>query len=346
MPDSSTPPRSASGAGPRPRTGRGPGMHDVARAAGVSQKTVSRVVNGEPHVSDDVRARVQQAIDALGYRPNTAARALIRGRYGRLGVVSVGVELYGPSAQLVALQRVARSRGYAVASEAVADSVPDGQAEAIDSLLAQGVDGIVVLNPVGDGAPIREVGDVPVVSLALAREDGIAPARAATEHLLALGHHTVWHLPGPQEWWSARDRLQGWREALAAAGAPEPPLPEAGDWTAASGYAAGIELARVQGLTAVFAANDDMAIGAMRAFAEAGLDVPGQVSVMGYDDIPLAAYVTPQLSTVKQDFPAVAERAVDLLLTRIERHPDPQAIARIPVQLVLRESTARPAARH
>jgi DNA-binding LacI/PurR family transcriptional regulator len=288
---------------------------------------------------------VQQAIEALGYRPNTAARALIRGRYGRLGVVSIGIELYGPSAQLIALQRVARARGYAVASEGLVEGLPGGQREAIDSLLAQGVDGVIVLNPVGDGTPLDAVGDVPVVSLDLAREDGIAPARAATEHLLALGHHTVWHLPGPQEWWSARDRLRGWREALAAAGAPEPPLPRTGDWTAASGYLAGLELAREPELTAVFAANDDMAVGAMRAFIEAGLDVPGRVSLMGYDDIPLAAYVTPPLSTVSQDFSAVAERAVDLLLTRVEHHQDPPAIARIPVRLSLRESTAPPPAR-
>lgn len=343
MPDSPTRPATAAPAGRRP--GRGPGMHDVARAAGVSQKTVSRVVNGEPHVREDIRVRVQRAIEALGYRPNTAARALVRGRYGRLGVVSIGVELYGPAAQLIALQRAACARGYAVASEGVAQGLPDGQAEAIDSLLAQGVDGIVVLNPVGDGTPLRAAGDVPVVSLDLAREDGVAPARAATEHLLALGHHTVWHLPGPQEWWSARDRLRGWREALAAAGAPEPPLPPPGDWTAASGHEAGRELAREPGLTAVFAANDDMAIGAMRAFAEAGLDVPGRVSVMGYDDIPLAAYVTPPLTTVRQDFPAVAERAVDLLLTRVECRTDPPALARIPVRLSLRRSTAPPPAR-
>lgn len=340
MPGSPTTP-----AGVPRRAGRGPGMHDVARAAGVSQKTVSRVVNGEPHVSPEARSRVLRAVEALGYRPNSAARALIRGRYGRVGVVSIGVDRYGPSAQLLALQRAARARGYAVASEGVAQDVPDGQAEALDSLMAQGVDGIVLLNPVGDGTQPASVGDVPVVSLGMAREDGVAPARAATEHLLALGHRTVWHLPGPQQWWAARDRLRGWREALASAGAPEPPLPPAGDWTAASGYTAGLGMARTPGLTALFAANDDMAIGAMRAFTQAGLDVPGQVSVMGYDDIPLAAYVTPPLSTVGQDFAAVAERAVELLLGRIGHRPDPPGIAPIPVRLALRQSTAAPPAR-
>ncbi|MEV6170692.1 LacI family DNA-binding transcriptional regulator [Streptomyces sp. NPDC051954] len=331
------------------RRRRGPGMTEVARAAGVSQKTVSRVVNGEPHVSPEVRDRVLRVIRELDYRPNNAARALLLGRYRRIGVVSLGTALYGPSALLSALERAMQRAGY---SFALAGTL-EGQrvSVAVEALLEQGVDGIVLSEPIDDGTPLRLSADVPVVSLgegveltegvgAVVGADGVAAARMATEHLLALGHRTVWHLPGPQDWFAARDRLRGWREALAAAGAPEPPLPTAGDWTPASGYAAGRQLAQLSDVTAVFAANDDMAIGALRAFAEAGLSVPGDVSVVGYDDIPAAPYLSPPLTTVRQDFTAVADHAVDTLIAMIEGTSRPDRHAALAVELAVRSSTA------
>ncbi|MFI9758870.1 LacI family DNA-binding transcriptional regulator [Streptomyces sp. NPDC051963] len=331
------------------RRRRGPGMTEVARAAGVSQKTVSRVVNGEPHVSPEVRDRVLRVIRELDYRPNNAARALLLGRYRRIGVVSLGTALYGPSALLSALERAMQRAGY---SFALAGTL-EGQrvSVAVEALLEQGVDGIVLSEPIDDGTPLRLSADVPVVSLgegveltegvgAVVGADGVAAARMATEHLLALGHRTVWHLPGPQDWFAARDRLRGWREALAAAGAPEPPLPTAGDWTPASGYAAGRQLAQLSDVTAVFAGNDDMAIGALRAFAEAGLSVPGDVSVVGYDDIPAAPYLSPPLTTVRQDFTAVADHAVDTLIAMIEGTSRPDRHAALAVELAVRSSTA------
>ncbi|MFI6373539.1 LacI family DNA-binding transcriptional regulator [Streptomyces sp. NPDC050546] len=330
------------------RRRRGPGMTEVARAAGVSQKTVSRVVNGEPHVSPEVRDRVLRVIRELDYRPNTAARALLLGRYRRIGVVSLGSSLYGPSTLLIALERAMQRAGYSVALA----STLEGQkvSVAVDALLEQGVDGIVLSEPIDDGTPLRLSADVPVVSVgegvelaqgtcAVVGGDGIAAARLATEHLLSLGHRTVWHLPGPQDWWAARDRLRGWREALAAAGAPEPPLPSPGDWSPASGYAAGRQLAGLSDVTAVFAANDDMAIGALRAFADAGRAVPGDVSVVGYDDIPAAAYLSPPLTTVRQNFAAVADRAVDVLIALIEGRPAPAEPADQAVELTIRAST-------
>lgn len=330
------------------RRRRGPGMTEVARAAGVSQKTVSRVVNGEPHVSPEVRDRVLRAVKELDYRPNNAARALLLGRYRRIGVVSLGSALYGPSALLVALERAMQRAGY---SFAVAGTL-EGQSVsvAVEALLEQGVDGIVLSEPIDEGTPLRIGADVPVVSLgeglevtggtsAVVGADGVAAARIATEHLLSLGHRTVWHIPGPQNWWAARDRLRGWREALAAAGAPEPPLPLEGDWSPASGYAAGRQLAELSDVTAVFAANDDMALGALRAFAEAGLSVPADVSVVGYDDIPAAAYLSPPLTTVRQNFPAVADRAVDVLVALIEGRPGAPRHTELAVELAERSST-------
>lgn len=170
-------------------------------------------------------------------------------------------------------------------------------------------------------------------------------ARAATEHLLALGHTTVHHLAGPQRWYSARDRLEGWRAALAAHGRQEPPVVE-GDWSAASGYAAGRELGADPGVTAVFAANDDMAIGLIRALTEAGLRVPEDVSVVGFDDIPVAAYVTPPLTTVRQPFDAMARDGLKRLVYAIENpQAAPLPMAEPPVELVVRASSAPPPAR-
>lgn len=330
------------------RRRRGPGMTEVARAAGVSQKTVSRVVNGEPHVSPEVRDRVLRVIEELDYRPNNAARALLLGRYRRLGVVSLGTALYGPSTLLIALERAMQRAGYSFALA----STLEGQrvSVAVAALLEQGVDGIVLSEPIDEGTPLRLGADVPVVSLgegvelahgtgAVVGADGVAAARIATEHLLSLGHRTVWHIPGPQNWWAARDRLRGWREALAAAGAPEPPLPAEGDWTPAAGYTAGRQLAQLSDVTAVFAANDDMALGALRAFADAGRSVPGDVSVVGYDDIPAAAYLAPPLTTVRHDTTAVADHAVDVLIALIEGRPVPTEPTGLAVELTVRDST-------
>ncbi|MDN3026940.1 LacI family DNA-binding transcriptional regulator [Streptomyces sp. S.PB5] len=330
------------------RRRRAPGMTEVARAAGVSQKTVSRVVNGEPHVSPEVRDRVLRAIEELDYRPNNAARALFLGRYRRIGVVSLGTALYGPSTLLFALERAMQRTGY---SFALAGTL-EGQrvSVAVEALLEQGVDGIVLSEPIDDGTPLALSADVPVVSLGESAQlahgagvvvgaDGAAAARVATEHLLSLGHRTVWHIPGPQNWFAARDRLRGWREALAAAGAPEPPPAAAGDWSPASGHAAGRQLARLSDVTAVFAANDDMAIGALRAFAEAGRSVPGDVSVVGYDDIPAAAYISPPLTTVRHDTEALADHAVDVLIAMIEGRPAPTEHTGLAVELTVRDST-------
>ncbi|WP_327319448.1 LacI family DNA-binding transcriptional regulator [Streptomyces sp. NBC_01235] len=324
-------------------------MTEVARAAGVSQKTVSRVVNGEPHVSPGVRDRVLRVIRELDYRPNTAARALLLGRYRRIGVVSLGSALHGPTSLLFGLEKAVQRAGYAFALATTSEG--RGSDVAAESLLEQGVDGVVLVEPIDVGKPTRLNTDLPVVGLcapvdtaagrsAVVQADGVAAARMATEHLLALGHRTVWHVPGPQDWFSARDRVRGWREALAAAGAPEPPLPADGDWTPASGYAAGRELARLPDVTAVFAANDEMAIGLVRAFVEVGLTVPHDVSVVGFDDIPAAAYLSPPLTTLRQDFAAVTDHAVAVLTATIENRPPPPRPTGLAVELRVRSSTA------
>lgn len=323
---------------------------DVARAAGVSQKTVSRVLNNEPYVSADVRARVLAAAEQLGYRLNSAARALASGRTRSIGVVALGTALYGPASLLVGIERAARETGYALRVVNTADGDPAGISGAVESLLEQGVDGIVISEPIDSGG-VRVGGEVPVLvlgapgSLAGPRvvSAGVPAdlmARCATEHLLDLGHATVHHLAGPQRWYSARDRIDGWRAALEQRGAPEPAVVE-GDWSADSGYAVGRQLAADDTVTAVFAANDDMAIGLIRALREAGRRVPEDVSVVGFDDIPVADHVNPRLTTVRQPFDVVAKAGLGLLVHAIEK-PDaePVPVPEPPVELVVRDSTA------
>ena len=325
---------------------------DVARLAGVSQKTVSRVLNDEPYVSADVRRRVLDAAEELGYRRNQAARALASGRTRSIGVVTLGSALYGPASLRMGIERAVREVGYTLRVADTMEGDPGGIAGAVASLLDQGVDGVVISEPIDEGVGLISV-DVPVLVLGApptfaapqvvtARVGAGRLARAVTEHLLELGHATVHHLAGPHRWYSARDRLAGWREALRAHGADEPPVVE-GDWSAASGYAAGRELAGDGTVTAVFAANDDMAIGLIRAQLEAGRRVPEDISVVGFDDIPVAAYVTPPLTTVRQPFDEVARQGLALLVHVIEK-PDVELppAADQPVELVVRASTAPP----
>ncbi|MGW1274690.1 LacI family DNA-binding transcriptional regulator, partial [Streptomyces sp. NPDC002491] len=218
-------------------TGRGaasaaPRSVDVARLAGVSQKTVSRVFNDEQYVSAEVRRRVLQAAEELGYRRNNAARALASGRTRAIGVVTLGTALFGPASLLMGVERAVRDTGYALRVVNTVEGDPAGVAGAVGSLLDQGVDGIVISEPIderGGGDDVRLRVDVPVLVLS-APSPVVAPsvltaghgadrmAWAATEHLLRLGHVTVHHLAGPQRWYAARDRLEGWRTALRAHG--------------------------------------------------------------------------------------------------------------------------------
>ncbi|WP_369252901.1 LacI family DNA-binding transcriptional regulator [Streptomyces sp. R41] len=329
---------------------------DVARLAGVSQKTVSRVFNDEPYVSADVRRRVLDAAEQLGYRRNNAARALASGRTRSIGVVTLGTALYGPATLLMGVERIVRDTGYALRVVNTMEGDPAGIAGALDSLLDQGVDGIVISEPIdedGDGedmsvrveVPILVIGAPPpfAASTVLVAGGGAdLMAQAATDHLLDLGHATVHHLAGPQRWYAARDRLEGWRAALTERGRDVPPVVE-GDWSAASGYEAGRALAADPDVTAVFSANDDMAIGLIRALTEAGRRVPEDVSVVGFDDIPVAGYVSPPLTTVRQPFDAVAREGLKRLVHSIENpQADPLPATDPPVDLIIRASTAPP----
>ena len=330
---------------------RGPAMTDVARLAGVSHQTVSRVLNGHPNVREQTRLRVQAAIVELGYRPNRAARALVTGRSQVIGVVAQNTTLYGPASLLAALEQTAAEEGFAVSVGSVRDLDQVSISEAVERHLAHRVAGIVVIAPVESAGEALEhlPKDVPLVTVdgdprrpvPLVTVDQVAGAREATRHLLEAGHRTVWHVSGPADWFDSAGRIEGWREALQAAGAEVPPLVPA-DWSAASGYRCGQMLARMPEVTAVFTANDHLALGVLRALHEYGRKVPDEISVVGFDDVPEAAYFIPPLTTVRPDFAAVARASLDLLLAQFESGVVGELRQTIAPTLITRQSVAAP----
>jgi DNA-binding LacI/PurR family transcriptional regulator len=326
-------------------------MHDVARLAGVSHQTVSRVLNHHPNVAEATRERVLNAVRRLNYRPNAMARGLASRRSRAIGLVSFDTRMYGPASTLLAIERAARAAGYTVMLSSPGDPEPESVVSAVDALANQSVDGVIVIAPyeaavrslykLPDDLPIVAVeagygSDIPVVSV-----DQFAGAKQATDHLLALGHQTVWHVAGPADWPEAQERVEGWRASLAERGAVAQPLIR-GDWSCESGYRAGLKLAK-EGPTAVFAGNDQMALGVLHALHERGLRVPDDVSVVGFDDIPEAAYLIPALTTVRQDFDELGRRGVRLLVDLMDgRTSDDQNRPRVSPALVARHSTASP----
>jgi DNA-binding LacI/PurR family transcriptional regulator len=333
------------------RTARGPAMTDVARLAGVSHQTVSRVLNDHPNVREQTRLRVRAAIAELGYRPNRAARALVTGRSQLIGVVTLNSTLFGPASLLSAFERAAAEAGFAVSVGSVNNLDRRSISDAVERHLDHGVAGIVVIAPVvaanaavdeiPAGIPLVTIDGDPQRSTALVTVDQVAGARDATRHLLQAGHRTVWHVSGPIEWFDSAGRIEGWEGALRAAGAEVPPLIPA-DWSAAAGYRAGQMLARMPDVTAVFAANDHLALGILRALHERGRRVPQDISVVGFDDVPEAAYFIPPLTTVRPDFAAVAKASLALLLGQLESGRSTNQRHTIAPTLVSRESVAPP----
>lgn len=316
-------------------------MAMVAARAGVSGQTVSRVVNDSPRVDPATRDRVEKAMADLGYRPHRAARALRTGRSRTIGLVVTTLATVGNSRMLQATAEAAAERGYALTLVTAGASV----AEAFERLAEQEVDGAIVLNEASALVPAAQrpaglrlvVVDAPLSEgLAVAHSDHAGGAAAATAHLLSLGHATVHHLAGPADSFAAAERERGWREALSAAGI-RPPAVVRGDWSAEAGHAAGVELGAA---SAVFCANDQMALGLLRALSEAGRRVPEDVSVVGFDDVPDAANYRPPLTTIRQDFPALARRAVEQLVADIEGDAGTGSAVIVPTVLVRRASTA------
>jgi DNA-binding LacI/PurR family transcriptional regulator len=321
-------------------------MADVAKLAGVSLQTVSRVINDSPHVRAATRQRVEDAMRKLEYRPNPVARALVTGRSRTLGVVSFDTTLFGPASTLFGIERAAHDAGYFVSIVSLRSLTRSAVMDAVERLRAQGVDGVLVIAPQESAAQaiLHLPQDVPVVaaeagpgeSVPLVAVDQVEGAQLATQHLLDLGHRTVWHISGPSDWLEAQQRIEGWRSTLEAAGAPAPPV-LVGDWSARAGHELGQKLG--DDVTAVFVANDQMALGVLRSLHEAGRRIPADISVVGFDDIPEAEYFTPPLTTVRQNFNEMGRRSLLLLLEQIESGVREPTRETVPPELVVRAST-------
>lgn len=326
-------------------------MADVARLAGVSSQTVSRVSNGYAGVTEETRRQVLAAMRDLGYRPNSAARALKRGEFRTLGVITFSLSTTGNVRTLEAIATAAAAEGYAVTLLPVAVPTQDEVRGAFSRLQELAVDAVIVIMEVHllDAATINIPPHVQVVvadsdageRYTVVDTDQAGGTRAAVQHLLDLGHDTVWHLAGPEDSYAAQRRTDAWQATLARAGRRVPPLVR-GDWSAESGYRAGLELAGREDCTAVFTANDQMALGLLRALHERDRRVPEDVSVIGFDDIAEASSFLPPLTTVHQDFAEVGRLCVQAALRKIRHDDTPHGTTLVPTRLTIRGSTARP----
>lgn len=332
-------------------SGRLPRLEDVAELAGVSHQTVSRVINDHPNVSKGTRERVEAAIAELGYRRNTAARSLVTRRSQTIGVLASELAQYGPANTLLGVEQAARDAGYFVSIAALRTVSREAILDTVRHFLDQAVDGIVVIVPhsetllalaeVNPGVPVVAVGSLGNATVGGAMVDQRRGAELAVRHLVDQGHRKIGHLAGPQDWIDGVARAEGWSAALRAAGL-EDDLLVVGDWSAGSGYDIGRKLAGERTATALFVGNDQMALGLLRAFNEAGVRVPQDVSVVGFDDQPESGYFTPPLTTVRQDFEELGRRCIDIMLKGIE---DGNNIGTTVVEpeLVVRQSTSAPA---
>ncbi|HEX6355820.1 LacI family DNA-binding transcriptional regulator [Actinophytocola sp.] len=332
---------------------RGPSIIDVARLAGVSVPTVSRVINGSVPVSAERRDRVVTAIQELGYRPNGAARALVTGRQSVIAVLASNTTRYGYATTIQGIEEAARLAGFIVMITVIETDEPEAVRATVDLALSHPVAGVVVLrfDPAGAAALRALPAGLPVVAAAGGKGDGVphavlddmAGAMAATEYLLGLGHRTVHHLAVPA---SGRrvGRTTGWRRALTEAGAEVPPVLDTG-WDPERAHRTALQIADRADITAVLCGNDELAVAFMRGLHEAGRRVPDEISVVGFDDHPLGRYLTPALTTVRQDFADLGRRSFALLGGLLDTGEAEKTSSTAP-SLVIRESSGPPPQAH
>lgn len=330
---------------------KSPTIADVARVAGVSLPTVSRVLTGSTPVRAATRDRVVAAIRELSYRPNGAARALVRGRQPIVGVIARDTSAYGRARMLASIEERARAAEYVVAVTILDPADVASVPTALEVLLSQPIVGVVVLDyNTYDEATLRpRLGTIPIATVTSGADGGIdvphvviddrSAARAMTEYLLSLGHRTVHHVAVPGINGRLHARELGWREALDAAGR-EAPEPRRTDWTIESARAAGASLAAQSDVTAVFCSNDQIAFGVMRSLYERGRRVPEDVSVAAIDNEPLAGAWVPSLTTYHLDWDWAGEAAFALLMGAEPGVLNPVGDAR--GGLILRESSGPP----
>ncbi|MEU2283022.1 LacI family DNA-binding transcriptional regulator [Streptomyces sp. NPDC013178] len=326
-------------------------IFDVAKAAGVSHQTVSRVINGRPRVSKTTRERVLEVIDELGYKPNRLARALAGGVVRTVTVLTADTTLYGASLALRGIEEAARAADFAVAIS-VLDEKSSLTPDDVASRLARPGEPVLVIafNAPGERAWRALSADFPAAAVVERPQEGRSGSRPeawlddrvaaaqATRYLLSLGHRTVHHLAIPSSTTRVGQRAEGWRDALVAAGRPVPELLEGG-WSPRSGYLAARALVADPQVTAVLCGNDELALGVLRAAREAGRDVPGDLSVVGFDDALYAGYTHPALTTVRLDFEGLGRGAFGMLHRLLDPENAPLPPLWAEPELIVREST-------
>ncbi|AMB59920.1 LacI family transcriptional regulator [Microterricola viridarii] len=324
-------------------------INDVARRAGVSAQTVSRVANRMTNVRPATRERVLEAMQALNYRPNSAARNLKAGRFRSIGFVTFNLATFGNERTLSAVAEASEAAGYTTTLLPVADPTQLDVVGAFGRLEEQAVDGIILVMSAEVGAldELTMTAGLPLVIIdsnahlpyTIVDTDQEQGARTALQHLFDLGHRDIVHVAGPASSYSAQRRAEAYRATMAEAGLPELPI-LTGDWSAESGLTLGRKLLESDAVpTAIFASNDHMALGIMHAIHDAGLRVPQDISVIGFDDVEGAASFWPALSTVHQNLDEVGRRATSLLLALIDGEPDEQQKILVQTRLVVRDST-------
>ncbi len=325
-------------------------LNDVARQAGVSYQTISRVIHNHPYVAEDTRQMVLKVIDELGYRPNLTARSLVTNRSLTLGIVSFGASYYGPGQMMAHIERTAENNGYNLTFTSIDDITPDKIRRAVLKMCDYQVDGLILITPllgiteanIADlchPTPFVLIDAPATLAAPMVAIDQRRGSQRVTQHLIDLGHRRICEISGPLNWYDGQARHTGWLETLTAAHLTPGPSIE-GDWTPASGYSATHQiLATGEQFTALVVGNDQMALGALRALHERGIAVPGDISVAGFDDIPEAAYFEPPLTTVRQDFEQLGTYGVECLIQRIESPDSRFEPIILPADLIVRYST-------
>ena len=326
-------------------------LRDVAKASGVSFQTVSRVVNNSPDVSARTRRQVLEAIETLGYQPNLVARGLKTGQSMVLEMITFGVDTFVPRELLEALGSTADKHGYRILFSDVVAENPAAIRSILPRLNSRMCDGVLITSPVDNAAFDHLIESKPSVPIVQVRNDRAqvypsvlvdqnAGSQAATQHLIDLGHRRIAEISGPLHWHEAGMRHRSFMATLAAAGLSPAAFIEAKSWMPPSGYEAVMQLLDSSAsFSALVIANDYLALGAILALSERGLHVPDDISIVGFDDTPEAAYFMPPLTTVRQDYQALGQQSVEYLIDLIN-NPETPIYHRVLIpQLIERKST-------
>ncbi len=326
-------------------------IYDVARLAGVSHQTVSRLLQGYEGIRPATRERVQAALDELDYRPNLAARSLATSRSRRIGALVYELLEVGPSKTIQGASDAARHAGYLLDIVTLDPGDDTAVEQALGVLRTQDLAGIVAFAPMDllsdriqradFSVPVLLETDVDQAAAATHTSVSDSGMRQIVDHLVGLGHEKLFYISGPLEWWASRNRKAAYEAALAEHGLLSAGTIE-GSWSSASGYRAGMELPLDAGVTAVVAANDQMALGLLRALAERGVSVPGDMSVTGFDDTPESAYYQPPLSTVRINYEQQGRALMNTLLVTLSDDHVAEEEAEDAPFFLQRESTAPP----